>query len=310
MSERRTAAFVVNPTSGGGRRMHVAERAAEHLKDKNWQVEFYPSESGEHITEIAKNVREKKTKVLFVVGGDGSYNLAAQGLITEEGKSVTALAPLPDGTIRMLRRGFKVPANLMRAVDALSNEEEAGVRSMDVGEMNGRYFLTVAGIGYDGHVLNSVRRSGVTGYVETTLREVFKHEGAPATISVDGEVFDTRLHTAFIGNTRELAYVPLRQEAKCDDGILEGTFFKGNLPMGNGWAVGGALAAGLIFRREIPFVSQYTQGETFSIHSSQPFYSQLDGELMPQTTDWQVRVVPDALNVLVPKRDIEVFSRG
>jgi diacylglycerol kinase (ATP) len=311
----RTAAVVFNPRAGRAKKMdliekmHLIECVAENLEDKGWQVEPYPSESGEHITEIARNEKAKKTTALFVIGGDGSYNFAAQGLLSGEEKSDTALAPLPDGTIRMLRRGFKIPANLLHAVKLLGDEETSQIRSMDAGVMNGRYFLTVAGIGYDGHVLNNVQRSGVKGYLETTLREVSRHEGSPAKITVDGDEFDTRLHTAFIGNTGKLAYLPLRREAKCDDGKLEGTFLKGNLPRGNGWAVGGALAAGLLFRREIPFLSHYTQGESFTILSSKPFYSQIDGELMPQTDEWRIHVVPNALNVLVPNREIEIFSR-
>lgn len=309
MRTERTAAVLFNPRAGGGKKRDLVEGAAENLRDKGWQVELYTTESGEHITEIAKNEKAKKTTALFVVGGDGSYNLAAQGLISGKEKSETALAPLPDGTIRMLRRGLKVPANIFHAVELLGDTETSQIRSMDAGVMNGRYFLTVAGIGYDGHVLNTVQRSGVKGYLETTLREVFKHEGSPSKIIVDGNEFDTRLHTAFIGNTRELAYVPLRREAKCDDGKLEGTFLKANLPRGNGWAVGGALAAGLLLRREIPLLSHYTQGESFTILSSEPFYSQIDGELMPSATEWDVRVVPKALDVLVPRREIEIFSK-
>lgn len=78
---------------------------------------------------------------IIVGGGDGSQSLAAS-LLAGTGK---ALGVLPLGTVNLLARDLDVPFDFLEAVDALA---EAGVESIDLGDLNGRTFHSLAGLGF------------------------------------------------------------------------------------------------------------------------------------------------------------------
>ena len=78
---------------------------------------------------------------IIVGGGDGSQSLAAS-LLAGTGK---ILGVLPLGTVNLLARDLEVPFDLLSAVDALA---EASVETIDLGEVNGRIFHSLAGLGF------------------------------------------------------------------------------------------------------------------------------------------------------------------
>lgn len=80
-------------------------------------------------------------EAVIVGGGDGSQSLAAS-LLAGTGK---ALGVLPLGTVNLLARDLDIPFDLMQAADALAH---ARVEAIDLGELNGRSFHSIAGLGF------------------------------------------------------------------------------------------------------------------------------------------------------------------
>src|SRR5690606_35188167 len=80
-------------------------------------------------------------EAVIVGGGDGSQNLAAV-LLAGTGK---ALGVLPLGTMNLLARDLDMPFDLTEAVDALA---DAQVDCIDLGDLNGRAFHSLAGLGF------------------------------------------------------------------------------------------------------------------------------------------------------------------
>jgi diacylglycerol kinase family enzyme len=78
---------------------------------------------------------------VIVGGGDGSQSLAAS-LLAGSGK---ALGVLPLGTMNLLARDLDMPFDLMEAVDALAASH---VDFIDLGDLNGRTFHSLAGLGF------------------------------------------------------------------------------------------------------------------------------------------------------------------
>jgi diacylglycerol kinase family enzyme len=84
MSEKRRGLLIYNPNAGRFPSSILVDRAALVLNGLGWDMEVVKAFSGENITKLAYQAGVEAVDGLFVVGGDGSLNLAARGLIGTE----------------------------------------------------------------------------------------------------------------------------------------------------------------------------------------------------------------------------------
>jgi diacylglycerol kinase family enzyme len=97
-----TADLIYNPNAGRFPSRILAERAADVLRENGWKIRLIKTRSGDHVTQLAQRAAEVGKEALFVVGGDGTINLAVRGLVGSE----TALGVLPGGTGNVLAQGL------------------------------------------------------------------------------------------------------------------------------------------------------------------------------------------------------------
>jgi len=111
----------------------------------------------DHATELASEAAEEGVDAVAVLGGDGTVNEAANGLLASEAETI--LAPLPGGSTNVFVRTLGLPRKPGRAADTVARALEAGaVRRIPVGTANGRAFLFHVGIGFDAAVVAQVER--------------------------------------------------------------------------------------------------------------------------------------------------------
>lgn len=109
-----------------------------------------------HATRLAMAAANASSDVVVVLGGDGTLNEAANGLVG----SNTALAPLPGGSTNVFSRILGLPDDPVDAVGVLSEALERGaIERIGLGSVNERYFLFHCGIGFDAAVVQRVEQS-------------------------------------------------------------------------------------------------------------------------------------------------------
>ena len=150
--------FVVNPASANGstrrRWPEIAHRAAELGLTGRSLLSEHPGQ----IAELARSASEDGAKLVVVVGGDGTVNEAANGLMQVEPEKRAELATIPRGTGKDFARSFGIPRNIEGALQAA----HAGTtRVVDVGRASFQawdgspaesYFTNFAGAGISGAV--------------------------------------------------------------------------------------------------------------------------------------------------------------
>ena len=131
---------ILNPRAGvAAHRMREAvERGRPAWKD----YAVYLTREPGHATELAREAVAAGADVVLAVGGDGTVNEVARGLIG----SPAALGIVPVGSGNGLARALRIPLQPEAALHAL---ESGARRRMDIGSLNGRLFLNVAGVGFD-----------------------------------------------------------------------------------------------------------------------------------------------------------------
>ena len=98
-------AFLVNPAAANGRTGRRWPELARRAAEQGLEGPAYLSQRGGHLVELADEAAEKGAELLVIVGGDGTVNEVARGLLArhERGKPVPEIAVVPQGTGPRLR---------------------------------------------------------------------------------------------------------------------------------------------------------------------------------------------------------------
>lgn len=119
------------------------------------QVEVGLTERRGHATELAADAARRGIEAVVVLGGDGTLNEVANGLVG----TTCAVAALPGGSTNVFARTLGLSDDPIEA--ALSNLEamaEQRIRRVGVGSVNSRYFLFHTGVGWDALVVRQVEK--------------------------------------------------------------------------------------------------------------------------------------------------------
>ena len=122
---------ILNPRAGVSR--DEARRAAERGHPRWNDFDLSVTEGPGHATELARAAAAAGAELVLSVGGDGTANEVARGLIG----TAAALGIVPAGSGNGLARALRIPLRPGPALDAI----ETGVRRrIDVGLLDGQPF--------------------------------------------------------------------------------------------------------------------------------------------------------------------------
>jgi len=140
---------ILNPIAGGGR----VRRALAGLEREAAAIEIWTTEGPGHATELAARAAAEDRPMVFALGGDGTYNEVARGLLG----SATSMGVLPGGTTSVLAYELGIPRPAARAAAALVDGDD---RAMRVGRSDrGDLVLLMLSAGPDSHILERLRPS-------------------------------------------------------------------------------------------------------------------------------------------------------
>ena len=163
---------------------------------------------------------------VVAAGGDGTINEVVNGIAGTD----TTLGLLPLGTMNVFATELGLPSKPLRRCWEII---EAGrTRDVDLACANGRYFVQLAGIGFDAQAVEGVRRRdkqtyGPLSYLMAASQILTSGE-RPTGVTVETD--SGRRETgrfALVGNGRYYGgKLALFKEAKLDDGLLDVVVFQ------------------------------------------------------------------------------------
>jgi len=296
-TDRISAVIIANPVSGSfPRHHHNYNDTLAYLEACGWQVELWLTNGPGDARTLARRAVERNVGRVIVAGGDGTINEVIQELAGSE----TALGVLPMGTVNVWAREVGIPLADAKAREILVHGQ---TRRIDLGRVNGRYFLLMVGIGVDGEVAQAVERKplkrlGVLGYALAALWFGTGYLGFPLTLRVDrAEPVRTRALQVIVGNTQLYAGAfKFTWQARCDDGLLDLCVVHKRGPLGRLLV----LLDFVLKREKRRLWVRYNTFREATIETRDPVAIQIDGE-PAGSTPAQVTIVPGALKVIVPQ---------
>src|SRR5439155_2132559 len=171
-----------------------------------------------HARELAQGAMQRGARLVIAWGGDGTINEVASALVFGD----VPLGIVPAGSGNGLARELGVARRPERAIaDALAAEPTL----MDVGEIEGRYFVNAAGMGFDAHIASqfaSSRRRGFLGYAGITARALTSYVPLTYRITTGGTTVETRAVLVTLANSAQFGNGALiAPGARVDDGELD-----------------------------------------------------------------------------------------
>ncbi len=291
------ATLLVNTSARGVPRGFEGASVVRYLAHRGVECRLAVPWSPEETVAAARASADRGDQALFVVGGDGTLRLAAQGLAG----SPTALAAVPAGTVNVWAKEAGIPGRPRAAIDAhLSGQ----VVSIDVGRCNGEAFLLMAGVGWDGAIAAAVsprlkRPLGPLAYALQAARMLPRLRTVPARWSADGRTTEGRLALLVAGNTRLYGgFLRFTPQGSARDGLLDVCAL-----CPGGVLDTGRLAAALVLGRlHRDPVARYERVRELVIETP-GIRIQLDGDAAGQTPA-TITIEPGALRVSLPAGEL------
>jgi YegS/Rv2252/BmrU family lipid kinase len=291
------AAIVFNPTKVTDADA-LKRRVETFMSRAGWDAPLWleTTQDDPGVGMCAKAVAEK-VDVVFVAGGDGTVMAAATGLAGTD----VPMAILPLGTGNLLARNIGLPLDDEAA--ALRIGIDGRTRPIDVGAIEGKKFVVMAGIGFDAAIMRDApeglkKKVGWPAYVVSATKHL-RGRGIPVTVTVDdGEPVQLRVRTVLVGNVGKLqGGIPLLPDAEPDDGVLDVAIIAPRNVLD--WA---RVAGRVVRRADVPDRRmERLRGKHIVIEATRSEPRQLDGDLIEDGRTMDIRVEPGALGVRVPR---------
>lgn len=190
--------LLANPTSGGGKGARVKSVVAGYLASKEIEVEDISGTSYESARVNLRSAIERYSSgVLIVIGGDGMVHLAIQDIA----KSSFAMLLIPAGTGNDFARSAGIA--LDDPIAALEAALGASPTTLDLGQVDGRYFAEILSTGFDSLVnerANRIRWESKRKYDLAMLLELPVFKPLQYQMDLDGRQLETEAMLIAVAN--------------------------------------------------------------------------------------------------------------
>ena len=291
----KNIAFIVNPISGNKAKNRVTKLIRDLLDPQLFSPTVVVTEYAGHATQLAQQFALEGYYAVIAVGGDGTVNEVANGLVGTN----TALGIVPNGSGNGFARHLDISTRMNRAIEMLNSSE---VISVDYGMVNDKKFFSTCGVGFDALVavqFNEGKSRGLKTYVQNTLQSLFNYK--PETYRILGEGIDITTEAFLItfANAGQWGYdAYIAPKASVQDGLMD-------IAIVNKFPLSAAPKLALnLFTHNIDenFYMNIVRSKAITLVRENAGAIHIDGDPFEMPTELNIKIVEDGLKVLVKKR--------
>jgi len=301
--------IIVNPNAGSKKGEKEWPKICRYLQQQGFDFICVFTAHRDHAIQLAIEHIEAGYRNVAVVGGDGTLNEVLNGIFLQQKVAPVdiALGMIPVGTGNDWCRMFNIPFDYKKAVDVLKQKRPF---IQDVGKINyfkkdkplTRYFLNVAGMGYENlvnkktNLLKDRGKGNRLAYLYFVFASLFQFKFLDGVMEIDDRiVFRGELFSMNVGickfNGGGMKQVP---NAIPDDGLMDVTLIKKTSKL-KVFRYAHKLFDGTLV--DLPIVNTY-RGKVIRIRSTGKIYLEADGESLGHTP-FVYEIIPRCLKVIV-----------
>ncbi|RYL93411.1 diacylglycerol kinase [Sporolactobacillus sp. THM7-4] len=218
----KKARIIYNPTSGREMARKNIAYILDRLESAGYEASAYATKGKGDATKGARRAVTRKFDLVVAAGGDGTINEVVNGLAEMDYRPKLGVLPL--GTTNDFARAVNIPRDIVKACDVLCDGDEIPI---DIGKVNDRYFINMAGGGklteltYD--VPSKLKTMlGQMAYYIKGMEMLPSLRPIPVKIDYDDRTFSGDIMLFLVSNTNSVGgFERLAPEAKLNDGMFD-----------------------------------------------------------------------------------------
>ncbi|ASN06989.1 diacylglycerol kinase [Virgibacillus necropolis] len=218
----KRARIIYNPTSGREAIKRELPTVLERFEIAGYETSAHATTCEGDAIEAAKIAVERRYDLVVAAGGDGTINEVINGLAEQEYRPKLGIIPV--GTTNDFARALCIPRDIKKAVDVILEGESM---FLDIGRVNDRYFMNIAGGGKLTELTYEVpsRLKTMLGQLAYYMKGIEMLPSLKPTrvkIEYDEQVLDEDIMLFLVSNTNSVGgFEKLAPDAKFDDGYFD-----------------------------------------------------------------------------------------
>jgi len=287
--------LIANPAAQKASDKKVA-MASYYLQSKGYKVEVLFTHKRGDAEVLARESLRKAPSLMIAAGGDGTFNEVVNGIAGTE----IPMAILPLGTTNVLAKELNIPENVQGAMERVLRKKPTRISLgkitlTDSSPLLSRYFILMAGIGYDGAAVRGTSEtikkfSGQGAYIYSGIKTVLTYDPTLLTVIADGKTYAGC--SAIIGNAAKYGgRFSVTPDARLSDPVLYVCIFRGGKRIDIVRYVFSILAGTHLKCADI----EYIKAEHIEIKGSA--HIQIDGDYFGMTPA-KIEIVPNSLSLV------------
>ncbi len=285
--------IIVNLEANEKRALHRWNKITPYLDFHNIQYDFFPTEKREDAVNLVE--QDKDHEIILSVSGDGGMNAILEGAMKNSQDKI--IGTIPGGTANDIAKTFDLYSCPEKLYSALNHRN---FKEIDVGQVNEKYFLGHASIGFDALVLNERNKrcflKGKLAYFSAVFRALSQYKSNLMQIKTDTEKIEKETFMAVVSNIPYYADgMEIAPCAKLEDGLLDMCLIEGKSSLG-------LLINSLSFlysqkHLENPSV-YYRQTKKLELACSAPVFLQVDGDIVEKNNHFKFGLADKKIKML------------
>ncbi|WEG12368.1 diacylglycerol kinase [Pullulanibacillus sp. KACC 23026] len=218
----RRARLIYNPTSGRETIKKNLPYILDRLERGGWETSCHATTGIGDATKASQAAVEREFDLVIAAGGDGTINEVINGLCEQSYRP--RLAIIPTGTTNDFARAICVPRDIEAACDIICQDYHM---PLDVGKVNGQYFINIAGGGKLTELTYEVPSKlktmlGQLAYYLKGIEMLPSIRPSLVRIEFDGHLFEDEIMFFLVSNTNSVGgFEKLAPEASMNDGMFD-----------------------------------------------------------------------------------------
>lgn len=274
----------------------AVHRELSHALPSGVHMELHLTAESEGAREIAWRLKER-AECMIAVGGDGTVSSVASALHGTE----VLLGIVPGGSTNIIAQEHGIPNNVPAAVRLIFGT--FSVQALDVGTCNDRYFLHMAGSGFDSLLFDMTdpalkKKLGWVAYLPAAARAL-REPSSLFRLTIDDEVLEVESPLVLVANGSSVINprIKVASGIRPDDGMLDVFVVTATRPHELAIVLARFAANAL---EKSPYVL-YRKTHAMTLDSERPMPVQLDGDVIEKTPA-RFSILPKNIGIIVPAR--------
>ena len=286
--------FVVNRGSGD-KDTSLSDQIINFFSDSDIAIEIFELPRKCNVEQVTKAIQKIKADRVIAVGGDGTLKLVAECLLNTE----IPIGVIPAGSANGMAKELGIPLNFEEALAVAANGTPKKIHATMV---NDELCIHLSDIGFNAYLVkkfDELPTRGMLTYAKSAWHAFWNHRKMQVQFKVADRQIKTKAAMVVIANaTKYGTGFNINPDGKLDDDVFEIILIKEY----------DVMEILKIWISKLPWnpkkIESFHASEV-QITTKYKAHFQVDGEYLGKTNKVEAKILPNAINVIVPLVDNE-----